>query len=79
MPERRRPTPLALAALALLAALPYLGALGSPLLHDDRTLLDNRWLTTEANPVSVFAHDYWFGTKHEQSDLYRPLTVLSLG
>src|SRR4029077_13655285 len=42
------------------------------------TLLDNRWLTAEAGPVSVFEHDYWYGTKHESSDLYRPLTVLSL-
>jgi hypothetical protein len=65
-------------ALAVLALLPYLGAIHHPLLYDDRTLLDNRWLTTEAGPVSVFQHDYWHGTKHERSDLYRPLTVLSL-
>jgi hypothetical protein len=65
-------------ALALFALLPYLGAIHHPLLYDDRTLLDNRWLTTEAGPVSVFEHDYWYGTKHESSDLYRPLTVLML-
>jgi protein O-mannosyl-transferase len=62
----------------LLALLPYVGALHDPLLYDDRTLLDNRWLVTEAGPASVFTHDYWYGTKHESSDLYRPLTVLSL-
>lgn len=64
--------------LAALAVLPYLGSIRSPLLYDDRTLLDNRWLASEASPVSVFGHDYWFGTKHAGSDLYRPLTVLSL-
>jgi hypothetical protein len=64
--------------LMALAVLPYLGAVSSPLLYDDRTLLDNAWLAHDAGPVSVFRHDYWFGTKHEHSDLYRPLTVLSL-
>ena len=66
-------------ALVALAVLPYLRSIGSPLLYDDRTLLDNRWLVKEAGPVSVFQHDYWFGTRHAGSDLYRPLTVLSLG
>jgi protein O-mannosyl-transferase len=61
-----------------LAVVPYLAAIHHPLLYDDRTLLDNRWLVREAGPVSVFQHDYWYGTKHESSDLYRPLTVLSL-
>jgi len=65
-------------ALVALAVIPYLRAVGAPLLFDDRTLLDNRWLVQEAGPVSVFQHDYWFGTKHGGSDLYRPLTVLSL-
>jgi len=65
-------------ALVALAVIPYLGAIHAPLLYDDRTLLDNAWLVHEAGPVSVFQHDYWFGTKHESSDLYRPLTVLSL-
>jgi hypothetical protein len=64
-------------ALAALAVVPYLGAIHSPLLYDDRTLLDNSWLLRQAGPVSVFQHDYWYGTKHESSDLYRPLTVLS--
>ena len=65
-------------SLAVLALLPYLGAIHAPLLYDDRTLLDNRWLVIEASPVAVFQHDYWFGTKHESSDLFRPLTVLTL-
>jgi len=65
-------------ALALLAVLPYARSVGAPLLYDDRTLLDNRWLVREAGPASVFTHDYWYGTKHAGSDLYRPLTVLSL-
>lgn len=65
-------------ALMALAVLPCLDALHAPLLYDDRTLLDNAWLAHEAGPVSVFGHDYWHGTKHEGSDLYRPLTVLSL-
>jgi tetratricopeptide (TPR) repeat protein len=65
-------------ALLVLAVGPYLGAIHAPLLYDDRTLLDNSWLVREAGPVSVFQHDYWFGTKHQSSDLYRPLTVLSL-
>jgi len=71
---------LALGALSLvvLAWLPYLGTLSHPLLRDDRTLLDNPWLLREADAGSVFAHDYWYGSRHEQSDLYRPLTVLSL-
>ena len=65
-------------ALVALAVMPYLGAIHAPLLYDDRTLLDNSWLVHEAGPVSVFQHDYWFGTKHGESNLYRPLTVLSL-
>lgn len=65
-------------ALIGLAVIPYLAAIHAPLLYDDRTLLDNRWLAREASPVSVFEHDYWHGTKHAGSDLYRPLTVLSL-
>ncbi|HEX4824480.1 MAG TPA: tetratricopeptide repeat protein [Candidatus Polarisedimenticolaceae bacterium] len=64
--------------LAVLAVLPYVASLHDPLIYDDRTILDNRWLVREAGPVSVFQHDYWYGTKHESSDLYRPLTVLSL-
>jgi len=65
-------------ALVALAVMPYLGAIHAPLLYDDRTLLDSSWLVHEAGPVSVFQHDYWFGTKHAESNLYRPLTVLSL-
>jgi hypothetical protein len=65
-------------ALVVLALIPYLGAIRAPLLYDDRTLLDNSWLVRQAGPLSVFQHDYWFGTKHESSDLYRPLTVLTL-
>jgi tetratricopeptide (TPR) repeat protein len=65
-------------ALVALAVIPYLRAVDAPLLYDDRTLLDNRWLVRDAGPVSVFQHDYWYGTKHAGSDLYRPLTVLSL-
>jgi len=65
-------------ALVALAVLPYLRALSSPLLYDDRTLLDNRWLVHEAGPVSVFQHHFWYGTKHAESHAYRPLTVLSL-
>jgi len=65
-------------ALVALALIPYLGAVHNPLLYDDRTLLDNPWLVHEAGPASVLQHDYWHGTKHVRSDLYRPLTVLSL-
>ena len=65
-------------AIAVLAIVPYARVLHAPLLYDDRTLLDNRWLVQEAGPVSVFEHHYWHGTSHESSDLYRPLTVLSL-
>lgn len=66
------------AALVLLAAIPYLGSLDGPLLHDDRTLLDNPWLAREAGIASVFQQDYWHGTRHGGSDLYRPLTILTL-
>lgn len=64
--------------LLALAALPYVGSVDAPLLYDDRTLLDNRWLVGEAGAASVWSHDYWHGTRHEGSDLYRPLTVLGL-
>ncbi len=68
-----------LAALILLALAPYARALGSPLLYDDRTLLDNPWLAKEAGPVSVFGHEFRYGTSDiASSGLYRPLTVLSL-
>lgn len=76
--EIRRPLVwLALPLLALLALAPYLGALSHPLLHDDRTLFDNAWLQQEAGLSSVFAHEYWHGTRHANSDLYRPVTILS--
>lgn len=65
-------------ALCVLAALPYLGSFSYPLVHDDRTLLDNPWLRNEAGIVDVFRGDFWRGTRHEGSDLYRPLTVLTL-
>jgi len=64
--------------LAALAGLPYLATLSHPLLRDDRTLLDNDWLIREAGPAEAFAHHYWHGSRHDASDLYRPLTVLSL-
>jgi len=64
--------------LTALALVPYLGALHAPLLYDDRTLLDNRWLAREAGPVSVFRHHFFYGSRREASDLYRPLTALSL-
>lgn len=66
------------AALGVLALLPYLGALDYPLVQDDRTYLDNPWLRDRAGLVTAFTHDYWWGTRHAGSDLYRPLTVVSL-
>lgn len=65
-------------SLAALAALAYVGSLAHPLLYDDRTLLANSWLEREADALSVFSHDLWYGTRHAGSDLYRPLTVLCL-
>lgn len=67
-----------LVGLVLLAAVPYLPALDYPLLRDDRTLLENDWLHDQATIATVFGQHYWHGTRHEQSDLYRPLTILSL-
>ncbi|HXV75795.1 MAG TPA: tetratricopeptide repeat protein [Candidatus Polarisedimenticolaceae bacterium] len=64
--------------LLALAALPYLAALDQPLLRDDRTLLDNEWLIDQASVVNVFQHHYWHGSRHDRSDLYRPLTILTL-
>ncbi len=64
-------------ALAALAIAPYLASLQNPLMGDDRTLLDNSWLRTQASVASVFSHDYWYGTRHAGSGLYRPLTILS--
>ncbi len=64
-------------ALALLATLPYLGSLSHPLLYDDRTLLENPWLG-RASPIEIFRRDFWYGSRHAGSDLYRPLTVLTL-
>ena len=75
--DRRALVVLAAAALVILAALPYAGGLGHPLLHDDRTLLDNAWLR-QADLVEIFANDYWHGTRHAGSDLYRPVTVATL-
>lgn len=62
----------------LIAVAAYLPSLGNPLIHDDRTLLDNAWLRDEASPLTVLSHDFWFGTRHAGSDLYRPLTTLLL-
>lgn len=66
-----------LAALALVATTPYLGSLSHPLLYDDRTLLENPWLG-RTGPMELFRRDFWYGTRHAGSDLYRPLTVLTL-
>ena len=69
----------AAAALVILAALPYLGSVGYPLLHDDRVLIhDNRWLESGANPLSVFGTEFWHGSRISGAGLYRPVTVLSL-
>jgi len=65
-------------ALVALAVLPYLGSLRHPLLHDDRTLLDNAWLERDAEPSTILSRDFWYGTDHAGSDLYRPLTILTL-
>lgn len=68
-----------LAILAALAIIPYLGLLGHPLVHDDRVLVrDNAWLASEANALDVFRHDFWHGTRVAGTDLYRPLTILSI-
>lgn len=78
-PLRRLPASLApWFALVLVAVLPYIAAIDRPLLYDDRTLLDNLWLERDAGPFTVFGTDFWHGTRHEGSDLYRPLTVLTL-
>ncbi len=69
---------LAWLGLVALSVLPYLGSLSFPLLYDDRTLLDNAWLARDAGVTSVFSPDYWYGTRHAGSDLYRPLTILTL-
>ena len=76
--RRIRTTVLAATALVALAVLPYLGALRHPLLHDDRTLLDNAWLARDAELRSILSRDFWHGTDHAGSDLYRPLTILTL-
>lgn len=69
--------PALLGALVLLATVPYLGSLSYPLLYDDRTLLENPWLG-RAGAMEVFRRDFWYGSRHAGSDLYRPLTVLTL-
>ena len=48
------------AALVVLAVLPYLSGLDHPLLHDDRTLLDNRWLAAEASAADLLTHEAVF-------------------
>lgn len=69
----------AIAALFVLAILPYLGSLTHPLLHDDRVLLHgNRWLETQAGLLSVFETEFWHGSRVSGSGLYRPITVVSI-
>lgn len=68
-----------LALVAVIAIVPYLGVFGHPLVHDDRMLIrDNAFLASGANAVTVFQHDFWYGTRVAGVDLYRPLTVLSI-
>jgi tetratricopeptide (TPR) repeat protein len=68
------------AVLAALAVIPYLGVLPYDLVHDDRMLIrQNAFLASRANAVTVFQHDFWHGTRVEGGDLYRPLTILSIG
>lgn len=66
------------AIVAALAIAPYLGSFSYPLMGDDRTLAGSSWVQREVGVASAFTHDYWHGTRHEGSNLYRPLTVLSL-
>lgn len=63
---------LALAAVAYGRALPY------PLLHDDRTLVASTWVSKRADLAGALKTDYWHGTRHEGSNLYRPLTIASI-
>jgi hypothetical protein len=78
MDRRAGVTAATAAAVALLLAVGYGGSLGHPLLHDDRTLVGSDWVLRDAGPVEAFTTDYWHGTRHEGSNLYRPLTVLSI-
>lgn len=75
MSRRALATAAAIAGLVLLA---YGGSLRSPLLHDDRTLLASEWVRKGVGVGSAFTTDFWHGTRHEGSSLYRPVTVLSL-
>lgn len=78
MVRRERVTAAAAAVVALLLAAAYGGSLTHPLLHDDRTLVASDWILRDAGPVEAFTTDYWHGTRHEGSNLYRPLTILSI-
>jgi hypothetical protein len=78
MGRRARLTAAAGAVFVTLLAAAYGGSLAHPLLQDDRTLVASDWILRDAGPVEVFTTDYWHGTRHEGSSLYRPLTVLSI-
>ncbi len=78
MDRRERVTLAAPAVVVLLLGVAYGGSLAHPLLHDDRTLVGSEWVVRDARPLDVFTTDYWHGTRHEGSNLYRPLTVLSI-
>jgi tetratricopeptide (TPR) repeat protein len=67
-----------LAAGLALAACAYGRALSYPLLHDDRTLVASEWVAKRADLAGALRTDYWHGTRHEGSNLYRPLTIASI-
>lgn len=64
--------------MAVLAVVPYVASLDHPLLLDDRTLVASAWIQNEVGVAKALRTDYWHGTRHEGSYLYRPLTVMTL-
>jgi len=68
---------IASAAVALLAAAPYIRSVGFEFVLDDLHLIvHNAFLREAWSPITAFAHDFWHGTSFGAS-YYRPVVTAS--
>src|SRR2546428_380520 len=66
---------IASAAVALLAAAPYIRSVGFEFVLDDLHLIvHNAFLRQAWSPITAFAHDFWHGTSFGAS-YYRPVVT----
>ncbi|SVC59439.1 uncharacterized protein METZ01_LOCUS312293, partial [marine metagenome] len=65
-------------ALTVLTALAYVSVLGGELTFDDRAMVVENEIVTEAQWWALLTTSYWSGITGQEGGLYRPLTMVNL-